>query len=89
MWKVRKVIKINFKMLLIQGYAILAIAIILNILAAKFNVNTWFNFVNQISRLGFLGAIKRQTLQSILFLFIIYPMSLAYSIKLLDLIQIL
>lgn len=53
--------------ILLQGLGILGIALILNIIATKLGIKTWYGFVEQPSNTN---------LVSILWLFLIYPFAL-------------
>ena len=61
-----------FKILSV-GWIILVTAILLNIAASKLSVDTWYPFLNEVSKTGFLKAFSKSSLLSKLFLFIIYP----------------
>ena len=68
--------------LYIIGLSILFIAIIANTLAGYLNLNTWYGFANEIIQSNFLIAIKKQNIEDLIWLFIIYPiiLSLGYLI---------
>ena len=53
--------------ILLQGVGILGIALILNIVATKLGIKTWY---------GFVGQPSNTNLVSILWLFLIYPFAL-------------
>ncbi len=53
--------------ILLQGLGILGVALILNIIATKLGIKTWYGFVEQPSNTN---------LVSILWLFLIYPFAL-------------
>lgn len=73
---------IKIKELLLQGYSILVVAIIINISLPLIKLNTWYDFINQITRLGLTEAFRQQSILNLLVLFIGYPIALAYSLKL-------
>jgi hypothetical protein len=60
----------------IIGIIILVGAIIINSLATYLSLTTWFSFIESISQSGFLTTLKEQSILSLLFLFIIYPLLL-------------
>ena len=68
--------------LYIIGLSILFIAIIANTLAGYLNLNTWYGFANEIIQSNFIIAIKKQNIEDLIWLFIIYPivLSLGYLI---------
>lgn len=55
------------------GFSVLVVAIIVNYIAAKLGVATWYEFIEIVGNHGVVGAIRQIDLLSILFLFIIYP----------------
>lgn len=65
--------------LFLAGWVILVAAILLNFLAIKFGISTWYPFTDSISKNGFLKVFKELSLVSKLFLFIIYPFLLGLS----------
>lgn len=73
---------------LILGFTILIVAIILNVLANLFGINTWYSFINSISVNGFFTAIKKEKFISLFFMFVLYPLflglSVYYSIKIIN-----
>ncbi len=66
---------IIFKIFLF-GILILFFALITNLIAKYFNINTWYDFFEQIAKLGLINAIKEQGIINLIFLFLIYPMIL-------------
>lgn len=60
----------------IIGVAILIIAIIMNMLAIKLNIETWYSFTSKISEKGLADSFKEINFFSIIYLFIIYPLIL-------------
>ncbi len=65
--------------ILLSGFFILTFALIVNIIATQIGINTWYGFIEQISRLGFLSTIKSQGIKNLIFLFLIYPFILGSS----------
>ena len=63
--------------LYIIGLSILFIAIIANTLAGYLNLNTWYGFANEIIQSNFIAAIKKQRIEDLIWLFIIYPIVLS------------
>ena len=63
--------------LYIIGLSILFIAIIANTLAGYVNLNTWYGFANEIIQSNFIIAIKKQNIDDLIWLFIIYPIVLS------------
>ena len=63
-----------------DGVLILVVAIIMNLIANYFKITTWFTFVDKISKLGLVRALKSQKLLDLTFLFIIYPFMLGFAI---------
>ncbi|MFW6025900.1 MAG: DUF7672 family protein [Candidatus Woesearchaeota archaeon] len=66
---------IIFKILL-TGIGVLVFAIIANFIAMNLNITTWYDFIEEIRELGFFEAIKAQSIGSLIFLFLIYPLVL-------------
>lgn len=60
----------------LTGLIILGSAIILNFLAQAFGLETWYSFLNQVSRLGLPASLKTLSFFSSLFLFFLYPLCL-------------
>ena len=58
------------------GVWVLIFALIANFLATKFGINTWYGFVNDITRSGLVTALINQTVLDIIFMFLIYPLIL-------------
>jgi hypothetical protein len=61
---------------LVVGLAILLVAIIVNILAGKLGWSTWYDFLQKAASEGFSIAFGMLKLQELLFLFMLYPLSL-------------
>jgi len=57
----------------IVGWAILLVAIILNILASRMGIDTWYPFFSNVEKIGVVKAFAKTSFISKLFLFIIYP----------------
>jgi len=55
------------------GLGILFLAIILNIVASFFDISTWYDFLTQLKNEGLGNAMRKTSLVSLIFLFIIYP----------------
>ena len=73
-----KIDKFSFMLkLYIIGLSILFIAIIANTLAGYLNLNTWYGFANEIIQSNFIIAIKKQNIEDLIWLFIIYPIVLS------------
>lgn len=64
---------------LLAGYIILIAAIIVNVIALRFGVTTWYPFLDEVGKLGFTKAFIEVSLISKIFLFIIYPLILGVS----------
>lgn len=65
--------------IIILGYAILASAIILNVIANTLNIATWYELITNMTQKGIINAIKQQKIISTIFQFIIYPAILGFS----------
>lgn len=64
--------KMILKIFLI-GFIILFFAIIINLIANYFNINGWYSFLNSINDIGLKESFLKQSLISLVFLFLIYP----------------
>ncbi|MCC7574669.1 hypothetical protein KO361_03695 [Candidatus Woesearchaeota archaeon] len=64
--------------ILTTGFAILIMAIILNVLANLLKITTWYDLLNNVTKHG-ISAIKQESILSIFFLFIIYPFLLGLT----------
>ncbi len=62
--------------LITTGYCILIIAITANMIATYFDIVTWYNFLKDIYQNGFKNTIYAQNLFDLIWLFIIYPITL-------------
>lgn len=58
------------------GFAILGGAIILNICAQALGITTWYGLIAHITQSSLFEAIKKESLISLLFLFLVYPLLL-------------
>lgn len=58
------------------GVVILISAIILNLVAKIFKISTWYDLIFQIKEKGIVGTLISQSVLSLIFLFIIYPLFL-------------
>jgi hypothetical protein len=67
----------NFQ-IFITGWGVLSIAIILNLMASYFSLETWYSFLGLFRESDFLKIIKDNWL-SLLFLFLIYPFLLGLT----------
>lgn len=63
----------------IAGWIILIAAIVMNVIAMQLGVTTWYPFLNDVSKMGFVKAFGGTSLISKLFLFVIYPLGLGLS----------
>ncbi len=63
----------------ILGWVILLVAILLNVVATRLGIDTWYPFLNNAGKVGFLKAISENSILSKLFLFIIYPLLLGIT----------
>ncbi len=57
----------------LAGWILLLVAILLNGLANKLGIDTWYPFLNEVSKSGFVKSLSKTSYLSKLFLFIIYP----------------
>lgn len=62
----------------VLGVWVLMVAVLANIAASMFGVATWYDFIFQISKLGFVEAFLSLKFTSVLFLFFLYPALLGY-----------
>lgn len=58
---------------LLVGWAILLFAILINFIAQRVGIWTWYDFLGKIGKNGFVGAFLKSSLFSKIFLFIVYP----------------
>lgn len=65
--------------ILAVGWVVLATAIILNIIALRLGITTWYPFLDEVLKIGFIKAFVQSSFVSKLFLFIIYPLLLGLS----------
>ncbi len=63
----------------LAGWIILIVAIVMNIIAMQLGIITWYPFLNDVSKMGFVKAFGETSLISKLFLFVIYPLGLGLS----------
>ncbi len=63
----------------LSGWTILLVAVLLNAIATRLAIDTWYPFLNEVSRHGFTEAFFKTSVVSKLFLFIIYPTLLGLS----------
>jgi len=66
----------TFLIILITGFGILIGAILINYIATTLNLSTWYDFLTDIEKVGFLQSIKNQDIISIIFMLLIYPLLL-------------
>lgn len=60
------------------GWLLLVGAILVNIIAIKLGVETWYSFLNNIGKYGFVKAFTDASIASKIYLLIIYPLSLGF-----------
>ncbi|MBF25603.1 MAG: hypothetical protein CMP49_03690 [Flavobacteriales bacterium] len=60
----------------INGYAILLVAILANLIADVFHISTWYKFIQNCYINGIYKTIISENLVSLVWLFIIYPIIL-------------
>jgi hypothetical protein len=65
--------------ILITGWVILIVAIGLNFMAYKLGILTWYSFLENIGKIGFVKSFQEISLVSKIFLFVIYPFLLGLS----------
>lgn len=58
------------------GYIVLFTAIVLNVLASKLKWATWYHFLQDVTSFGFSSSFTSLRLIDIVFLFLLYPVSL-------------
>lgn len=63
----------------LAGWAVLAIAIVINYIAMKMGILTWYSFFEKTDKIGFFQAIAKSPIISTIFLFIIYPAILGFT----------
>lgn len=57
----------------LAGWAILIVAIALNLLAQRLGITTWYPFIGDAGKIGFTAALSKLSFWSVLFLFFLYP----------------
>lgn len=67
-----------FKVFL-AGWIVLVVAIILNYIAIKFGLTTWYDFAGIIGKHGLIEAVKRIGVVSVVFLLVVYPFVLGLA----------
>ena len=55
------------------GWAILIVAIIVNLIAKSIGINTWYDFLTGMTDKGIKDSFKNLKITDILFLFVLYP----------------
>jgi hypothetical protein len=60
----------------IVGWGILITAIILNIVALRLGITTWYPFLDEVNKMGFYKSFLKLSIISKAFLFVIYPLGL-------------
>lgn len=60
----------------LTGFALLFVAIVVNLIANRFKFTTWYVFLNDVKRVGLKKSSFKQEFASIIFLFLIYPLIL-------------
>ena len=68
-----------FIKIFLTGFVILIVAALVNIVALKAGISTWYPFLNDVSKIGFVKAFVETSFVSKVFLFIIYPLLLGLS----------
>lgn len=68
-----------FIKIILAGFVILIVAVLANVVALKAGVSTWYPFLNDVSKMGFVRAFIETSLISKIFLFLIYPLLLGLS----------
>lgn len=68
----------NFLGYWLIGLGILMIAILVNLLAAKWQLTTWYDFLSNTQKLGWKSAWLKLNILNAIFLFLIYPLILGY-----------
>jgi len=68
-----------FMKLIFVGYFILIIAIIANMLAAYFDVCTWYEFIQNINEKGLKKTFYSQNIVDLIWLYCIYPILLSFG----------
>jgi hypothetical protein len=63
----------NYIKIFITGWLILIVAILINIVEIKFGIYTWYSFIQEGQKIGFLKAFIQTSLLSKIFLFLVYP----------------
>lgn len=63
----------------IVGWFVLVVAIAINYFAVKFGLLTWYSFLEEAIKEGFIKSFIQSSLFSKIFLFIIYPLSLGLT----------
>lgn len=63
----------------IIGWVILIVALIVNGVALKIGIDTWYSFAGEISRTGFKKAFLNTSFFAKVFLFVLYPLILGVS----------
>ncbi len=64
---------IFFIKILLSGMMILLVALLLNMTAAYFGINTWYHFVERAGEQGIIDALKNENIGHMVFLFLVYP----------------
>lgn len=57
----------------LTGWVVLIVAIIINYIAIKMGILTWYSFLEKSGKIGFFQAVTKSPIISTIFLFIIYP----------------
>lgn len=58
----------------VLGWILLIGAIFINFIAIKLGIETWYSFLNNMGKYGFIKAISSASFVSKLFLFVLYPL---------------
>ncbi len=55
------------------GWGVLIGAILLNLAANRFGISGWYDFLNEVGKVGFYKVFSKSDVTSLLFLFFFYP----------------
>ena len=64
----------------LSGIVILIGAIIVNIVAKRLDMKTWFDFLESIAQKGLGSALSQLNVASVFYLFLIYPLALGFLV---------
>jgi len=63
----------------LAGWLVLIVAILLNLVARRIGITTWYDFLSQVSELGVITTVKNLSILSMLFLVLLYPLILGLT----------